>query len=73
MNVLRLGSKGDEVRSIQNMLVGIGKTIDVDGDFGPKTEAAVKAFQAGQGLDADGIVGDKTLTALQEAYDVAHS
>ena len=31
----------------------------VDGDFGPKTEAAVKAYQQ-WGVDVDGIVGDQT-------------
>src|SRR4029453_18036337 len=32
----------------------------VDGDFGPKTEAAVKAYQQDRGVQADGIVGDQT-------------
>ena len=32
----------------------------VDGDFGPKTEAAVKAYQQDRGVPADGIVGDQT-------------
>src|SRR5882724_9809808 len=32
----------------------------VDGDFGPKTEAAVKAYQQDRGIQADGIVGDQT-------------
>jgi len=36
----------------------------VDGVFGPKTEAAVKAFQTDQGLVVDGIVGRNTWKAL---------
>ena len=32
----------------------------VDGDFGPKTEAVVKAYQQDRGVQADGIVGDQT-------------
>ena len=32
----------------------------VDGDFGPKTEAAVKAYQQDRGVEVDGIVGDQT-------------
>jgi peptidoglycan hydrolase-like protein with peptidoglycan-binding domain len=32
----------------------------VDGDFGPKTEAAVKAYQQDRGVETDGIVGDQT-------------
>jgi hypothetical protein len=54
-SMLRRGSKGEEVRLLQSLLAVI-----VDGDFGPKTEAAVKAFQKGHGLVADGIVGPYT-------------
>ncbi len=32
----------------------------VDGDFGPKTEAAVKAYQQDRAIHVDGIVGDQT-------------
>jgi peptidoglycan hydrolase-like protein with peptidoglycan-binding domain len=32
----------------------------VDGDFGPKTEASVKAFQTWGGVAPDGVVGDQT-------------
>ena len=32
----------------------------IDGQFGPRTEAAVRAYQTQQGLTADGIVGDQT-------------
>jgi len=38
----------------------------VDGIYGPKTEAAVRSFQAYSGLDADGICGSKTWAALDE-------
>lgn len=53
---IKLGSKGEDVKFLQQTL-GISP---VDGDFGPKTEAAVKAFQKSKGLTADGIVGRYT-------------
>lgn len=59
MNVLKLGSKGKEVEDLQKYL-----KIKVDGDFGPKTEDAVKKFQKENKLVADGIVGEKTWNAM---------
>ena len=53
------GSQGDHVVFLQQRL-----GIKADGDFGPKTEAAVKAFQQQHGLGADGRVGPKTWAAL---------
>jgi peptidoglycan hydrolase-like protein with peptidoglycan-binding domain len=38
--------------------------LDVDGIFGPKTEAAVRGFQQNDNLSVDGIVGRQTWTAL---------
>lgn len=59
---LQQGSTGADVSKVQSMLSSYGLT--VDGQFGPKTLAAVKAFQASKGLVADGIVGPKTWQAL---------
>ncbi len=56
---IRRGDRSEHTRFLQQKL-GIG----ADGIFGPKTEAAVKAFQASRGLVADGIVGRKTWAAL---------
>jgi putative chitinase len=53
--LLRLGSEGEDVKKLQQKL-----GVDIIGKFGPKTEAAVKAWQAINGLTADGIVGDGT-------------
>lgn len=61
---VRLGSKGDAVVALQNALVASGAKIVVDGDFGPSTDAALKAFQAARGLTQDGVAGPKTWAAL---------
>lgn len=56
--LLRIGSKGDDVKKLQQKLgVDVGNAV---GTFGPKTEAAVKAWQKANGLTDDGIVGDAT-------------
>ncbi|MCR5855976.1 N-acetylmuramidase domain-containing protein [Mesorhizobium sp. J428] len=62
--LLRMGSKGDAVRDLQTLLRRAGHAIHVDGDFGPATRDAVRAFQTAAGLDADGIAGPATLAAL---------
>lgn len=68
---LRAGSEGVAVRGLQRMLITRGyEPGEIDGRFGPKTDAAVRAYQSDQGLDVDGIVGPKTWDALREV-DVA--
>jgi peptidoglycan L-alanyl-D-glutamate endopeptidase CwlK len=72
MDVLREGSSGDDVRTIQQQLRDHGFPPGaVDGQFGSGTEAAVKAFQQSEGLLADGIVGPRTAAALGVATAVA--
>ena len=64
------GRIGTEVADIQKLLVGLGFTVGshgVDGVLGPDTRAAIKKFQAGNGLKADGIPGPDTVTALNSA------
>lgn len=62
--VLRRGSEGDAVEVLQVRLRQQGLPLTLDGDFGPATELAVKAFQARAGLLADGIVGPQSWAAL---------
>lgn len=59
-NNLKSGSKGDEVKSLQDGLIKLGFDVDADGHFGPKTEFAVKTLQAMFGYDTDGIAGEGT-------------
>jgi hypothetical protein len=58
------GSTGENVRSIQYLLNDHGAALTVDGDFGLKTGAAVRAFQTSHKLTVDGIVGNQTWPAL---------
>ena len=73
---LKKGSTGEYVEQLQAIL-----GITVDGDFGPKTEAAVKDYQTQNGLKPDGIVGAKTwgemnktirVYSLQQIYNAIH-
>jgi hypothetical protein len=56
--------EGSDVERLQTVLKKAGITVDVDGEFGPGTDKAVKEFQAKKTLAADGIVGPKTIAAL---------
>ena len=57
--VLKLGSRGNEVKLLQEKL-----NLKTDGIFGPLTEEAVKDFQRSNGLKVDGIAGANTLSKL---------
>lgn len=59
MTTLKSGSRGADVKTLQNAL-----HLLADGIFGPLTLEAVKAFQTAHGLTPDGIVGTKTWAAL---------
>lgn len=65
---LKRGSSGAAVMDLQRRLNAILESdVKVDGDFGQKTEAAVKTFQTLRHLTVDGEVGDETWKALNEA------
>jgi peptidoglycan hydrolase-like protein with peptidoglycan-binding domain len=66
---LHMGSSGDDVKVLQVLLNALpssitGPDLVVDGDFGSKTQAAVKMFQTYFGLTSDGIVGKNTFLYL---------
>ena len=63
--VLRRGRENSAVVFLQRLLLSYLYPItNIDGDFGPETERAVRAFQSENGLSIDGIVGRNTWRAL---------
>ena len=64
--LLKNGSKGDDVKKLQEKL-----GLAADGAFGPGTEAKVKAWQTANGLTADGIVGPGTWAKMFGSAPVA--
>lgn len=68
LQVLRRGSTGNQVKTIQRILAAMGYALGTlnpyDGNFGSKTETAVLAFQKAAGLTADGVVGQDTWSRL---------
>lgn len=58
-----------EVAELQEILVAHGFKLKIDGDFGYRTEAAVKTLQRRYGLRIDGIVGQRTWAALKSTLE----
>jgi hypothetical protein len=74
MEILRRGSEGEDARRWQQFLLGRGLLSGVDGIFGPRSEAATKAFQKSQRITADGVVGPQTYAAgLRAGFDPGFS
>ncbi len=61
---LSLGMHGEQIEGLQELLVGLGYTMHVDGDFGKATELAVRSFQGHHSLVVDGKVGPLTWTLM---------
>lgn len=71
---LSYGSSGDEVKKLQQSLINAGYDLGstgADGQFGAKTQAAVKKYQADNGLAVDGIAGGNTLGKLYAVVEAA--
>lgn len=64
------GDTGSVVTGLQYELNKFGYDLEVDGNFGPKTKAAVEAFQERAGVTVDGIVGPNTWRELITHYDI---
>jgi peptidoglycan hydrolase-like protein with peptidoglycan-binding domain len=71
--LLKRGSSGTAVRQLQEALKEAGHDPGpIDGEFGPSTEAAVRAFQHEKGIAADGVVGDITWLNIDEDAVFSH-
>lgn len=67
-SLLSSSAQGSPVRELQQALADAGYDPGpIDGDFGPRTRAAVVAFQRDRGLEVDGVVGPQTWGALSGA------
>lgn len=72
LSVLKKGASGAQVKTLQRILVSMGYNLGkggsqkngVDGDFGDKTDSAVKTYQKLHELPKNGIVDEKTWTKL---------
>lgn len=73
--ILRLGSQGEDVRSVQYYMnrIFLGSSaiaqITIDGIYGPATEEAVRTFQREQNLTPDGVVGKETWDRMISVYN----
>lgn len=66
--LLRRGSTGQIVKNLQALLVAAGRTLVIDGDFGPTTERVLREWQAAAGIGSDGICGPQTWAVLLGAH-----
>lgn len=66
---LHIGHKGDSVKDLQRQLNALGANLEVDGKFGPKTEAALRSFQSARGLADNGIADAVTMNKLGQGGD----
>lgn len=64
---IAFGDRGPQVEAIQRALNRCGAALIPDGDFGHATRAAVRSFQAQEGLVRDGVVGAQTRARLRHA------
>lgn len=66
--MLKFGSSGSDVKKLQNYLNQVGNYgLAEDGQYGAKTQAAVKKYQQSNNLTVDGIAGDQTWGSLNDA------
>lgn len=66
LSVLAKGAKGEQVKTLQRLLIALGYmgANGADGSFGPATDQVVRQFQKDKGLTVDGMVGSATWAKL---------
>lgn len=62
--VLKRGARRNEVKALQQLLNAEGASLNIDGSFGPATDAALRKYQKSKGLAVDGSCGQKTWTKI---------
>ena len=66
MKTLKYRSRGNEVYTLEELLLELGYQVVVSNFFGKDTDVAVKDFQSKNNLVVDGVVGPKTWSKLIE-------
>ena len=64
LSILRKGSKGEEVKTLQRLLNAFGSKLYIDGSFGPLTQTALRNYQSSNKLEVDGVCGVQSWTSL---------
>jgi len=75
MELIKKGSKGEDVKKLQEVLISLGylkASNEIDGIFGDRTLAALKKFQEDKGLASDGIAGKNTWDAVGTVLSSTH-
>ena len=62
------GTKGPLAAAIQAALCDAGYSLEIDGEFGPLTETALREYQKKNGLEVDGVAGPATYAKLLGGY-----
>ena len=63
---LRRGQSGDDVKNLQHQLNAQGAGLKTDGEFGSKTEKALRNFQRRKGMEQDGVAGSDIARQLEK-------
>lgn len=61
MKLIKNGSRGDDVKAVQEKMIRLGYDLKADGIFGDGTEKVVRNLQSLFGYTVDGIIGDGTM------------